>query len=330
MLNSRDELRHPSNQDQNWRESLYFNFNDHKNGLGGWIYVWVLPNQPLSTGMLVSFYRGNWPEPGNIDKASGTAGHCLKRGNDWIYACQNNSPDLIGDDFDNFSFAGLRLKRTSPLNSYTLTFDDGDDNGFDLNIEFLTPPYDYATGVHPTPKWMAANRYHRAHHVTGELRVAGQTLKVDCTGNSDHSWGQRDMAAFGNNLFKMWSMQTADGSLSVSVIAQGVGDEVIALGFVSIKGVMASATQISSRARYDDMGLHSKIELEVTDELGRTLQAEMDTMHSCVGWRTDHGFWGFEGVGDFEVENWGTVHGLTSYFWPSTIMPKDLVAGKWT
>lgn len=329
MLGSEDELRHPANDDPNWRESLYFNFNDNKNRIGGWIYSWVLPNQPLATGMLVAFYRGDWREPGNIDKASATQGHCLRRGNEWIYAYQHNAPDLINDDFDNFSFAGLQLERTSPLKSYKLTFDDGADSGFDLDAAFLTLPYDYADGVNPTPTWMAANRYHRAHHIKGELRIAGETFAVDCTGDSDHSWGQRDMAAFGSNLFKMWSMQTPDGSLSVSVIAQGIGNDVIALGFVSIRGVMASAKTISSQAVFDDSGLQSKIDLEVTDQLDRTIRARMDTMHSCVGWRTDHGFWGFEGVGDFKVEDWGTVPGLTSYFWPSTITPGDLVAGKW-
>lgn len=330
MLNSKDELRHPANADPNWRESLYFNFNDRKNNLGGWIYVWVLPNQPLATGMLVSFYKGAWPAAGSIDKASETDGHCLKRGDHWIYAYQHNVSDLIGHDFDDFSFAGLRLVRMEPLKSYHLTFADDKDNGFDFHVNYLTPPYDYSTGAHPTPAWMAANRYHRAHHIKGTLKVAGETLEVDCTGDSDHSWGQRDMAAFGANLFKMWSMQTADGALSVSVIAQGVGDDVIALGFVSINGVMASATAITSRTAYDEKGVQSRIDLTIKDALNRTLQARLDGMHSCVGWKTSHNFWGFEGVGDFEVEGWGKVPGLSSYFWPERITIKDLVAGKWS
>ena len=41
VLEASDELRHPHDPDDFfWRESVYFNFADAANGLGGWIYLW--------------------------------------------------------------------------------------------------------------------------------------------------------------------------------------------------------------------------------------------------------------------------------------------------
>jgi hypothetical protein len=138
------------------------------------------------------------------------------------------------------------------------------------------------------------------------------------------------MAVFGRNLFKMWSFQSPDDGLSVSVIDQGTATGSLALGFVSMDGIMASANRIRSSARFDASGLQSNVELEVEDERGRMIRARMPVMHSCVGWGATSDFWGVEGVGDFEVEGRGRVPGLSSYFWPSRITPEALAAGRCT
>lgn len=328
-LREMDELRHTPGDDYHWRESLYFNFNDTVHRIGGWIYLWLLPNQPLPAGMLVAFYHLGWPSLSINEASAASPGHRITDGERWIYCFQQNIADPVADDFDDFSLCGLRLRRLEPLQRYALSFEDDCANGFDLECRFMTPPFDYADGVNPTPPWMAANRYHRAHAIAGQLRIAGARYPVGCTGDSDHSWGQRDMGVFGDNLFKMWSMQARDGRLAVSVIQQGVGTTEVALGFVSVDGELASARTISSSARYDAKGVQSGIELRVEDDHGRELRAKLAFMHSYVGWGSASQFWGYEGVGDFEVEGYGTVPGLTSYFWPSRVTPDALQAGKW-
>ena len=40
-----------------WRESWYYNFSDPTNEIGAWLYLWVLPNQSVKSGMLVSLYH---------------------------------------------------------------------------------------------------------------------------------------------------------------------------------------------------------------------------------------------------------------------------------
>ena len=329
-LQASDELRHPWNDDYNWRESVYFNFNDAKNQIGGWIYYWVVPNKEKKTGMLVAFYQGPNPDRSGSQKAIAKPGHILRNGDNWLYFFNKDVDELAPANFDDADLAGLKLRRVEPLKQYELSFEDDAGNGFDLDCRFLTLPYDYADGVHPTPAFIADNRYHRAWKAQGQLRLGGKTYDVNCTGDSDHSWGKRDGEAFGENLFKMWSFQTPDGQLSISVLKQGIegvasGKE-IALGFVVIDGQMSSAAEVETRAVYDENGVQSQIDLVIKDALGRTIKSRMEKMHSYLGFGEK--FWGFEGVGDFEVEGYGVVPGLTSYFWPEHVTPTLLHAGK--
>lgn len=331
VLKASDELRHPEflNDDYHWRESLYFNFNDPVNEIGAWIYLWVVPNQPKPSGMLVSFYRGAWPDLQINDKAMLAPGHRIKDGDRWVYCFKRDAEFLIDANFDNVELFGLKLRRLEPLKKQLLSFDDGDGNGFELNASFMMPPYDYADGVHPTPPWMAANRYHRSWWVKGSLRIAGKKYEVAATGDSDHSWGQRHNVDFAKNLFKMFSFQTADGSLSISVLKQGVGDTEIALGFVTADGKVAAASTVEANAKYDENGVQSHVDLVVVDELGREVRATMSKMHSFIGSGSRETFWGYEGVGNYAVAGVGVVPGLISYFWPARVTTQELQAGKY-
>lgn len=328
-LGPADELRHPANSDYHWRESVYFNFHDRANRIGGWLYLWVLPNQPSPSGMLVSFYHGAWPDVAVTDKAMAAPGHLLRVADRWLYCYQKNSSTLIASDFDDVEFCGLHLRRCEPLERYTLRFNDGEGSALDLECRFMTRPYDYAEGVFPTPPWMAANRYHRAWWAKGTLIITGQRYDIDCTGDSDHSWGQRDMSRFGDNLFKMWSFQSPDGLVAASVLRQGVREGEIPLGFVSIDGRIASVSSVEVGASYDSEGVQSGIALAVGDELGRSVRARCPGMHSYLGWGSRDSFWGYEGVGDFEVEGYGSLPGLSSYFWPARVSAADLHAGRY-
>ena len=145
----------------------------------------------------------------------------------------------------------------------------------------------------------------------------------------DHSWGQRHNIEFAKNLFKMWSFQTSDGSLSISVLKQGVGDKEVALGFVTRDGKVAAAATVETSAHYDANGVQSDVTLVVVDEIGREVRATMSKMHSYLGSGSRQSFWGYEGVGDYVVEGVGVVPGLISYFWPARVTNQDLQAGKY-
>ncbi len=327
VLKADDELRHPVSKDYYFRESLYFNFNDTNNKIGGWVYFWVTPNKESQAGMLVSFYRGCWPDMTVNDKAMASPGHILRDGERWIYCYKQDVDFQLNGNFDDVELCGLRMRRLEPLKHYKVTFDDKEGNTVDLDFRFMMPPYDYADGVHPTPSWVAANRYHRSHWVTGTLNLGGNSFKVDATGDSDHSWGQRHMGVFVENLFKMWSFQTRDGKTSLSAIQQGPAGKEIALGFTVLDGIVASIASVEAKSNYDRNGVPHDVDLNVVDALGRTVRARFTKMDSHLG--SGDAFWGYEGVGDYKVEGFDTVPGLISYFWPSSITAYDLHQGKY-
>ena len=122
----------------------------------------------------------------------------------------------------------------------------------------------------------------------------------------------------------MWSFQSPDGRMSVSAIHHGPAGEEVALGFVDLDGRLASVASIESAARYDDHGVQHDVELLVVDELGREIRATLGSMHSHLGSGAPERLWGFEGVGTYDVEGFGALPGLISYFWPPTESPASL------
>jgi hypothetical protein len=326
VLAASDELRHAYDQSFNWRESLYFNFADKTHGLGGWIYLWVVPNKKLKSGMLVSVYHGVVDRRDANDMALNSPGHrYVDPSGNWVYCFKKEVSPLIDANFDDVELCGLRLVRRQPLRLYAITFADDFGNHLDLTAEFPMRPYDYADGAYSTPSWVATNRYHRAWRVAGSLSIAGVQYPIRTTGDSDHSWGTRDMEVFSTHTFKMWSFQTRDGQRSVSVIEQGAG---LYLGFVDIDGDTQSVQAIEHVARYTATGVQRDIEIVITDVAGRRVLARLPAMFSVIGHGEPAGLWGFEGVGCYQVDGWGECTGVASYFWPPTVTADALHRGE--
>jgi hypothetical protein len=326
VLAASDEMRHPHDDGFNWRESLYFNFADKTNGLGGWIYLWVVPNKPLKSGMLVSVYHGIADRRDANDVALSSPGHRFVDGaGNWVYCFKKDVAPLIEMDFDNVELCGLRLTRRHPLKSYQISFADDSGTRMELEAEFPMDPYDYADGAFPTPWWVAKNRYHRSWRVKGHLTIAGRTYAVNTTGDSDHSWGTRDMQVFSTHTIKMWSFQTPDARCAVSVIEQGAG---LFLGFVDIDGDTRSVKTIEHSGRYTATGVQRDVQVTITDVAGRSVHARLPEMFSAIGHGEPGGLWGFEGVGCYAVDGWGECTGVSSYFWPPTVTAHGLHTGE--
>jgi hypothetical protein len=62
----------------------------------------------------------------------------------------------------------------------------------------------------------------------------------------------------------------------------------------------------------------------ITDVAGRTVQARMPRMFSAIGHGEPEGLWGFEGVGTYDVREWGACTGVASFFWPVGTTPNQL------
>ena len=80
-------------------------------------------------------------------------------GDSWVDRYKEDVERLITEDVDDVELCGLRLERLEPLERYRLRFADGDNASFDIDCRWMSEPWDFADNVHPTPEWLAKNRY---------------------------------------------------------------------------------------------------------------------------------------------------------------------------
>lgn len=313
-----DELRHPFDDDPVWRESLYWNFGVPELNLGGWIYAWVTPNKAERSGMLVSFYQGMLKDPTLPARAAAEPNHFLRQdGQRSIYFLTRDIPELIEDDFDDFSIEGLRLRRIKPLEQYLLEFDDGAGTAFSIDCHYLTPPWDYRENVEPTPWYVADNRYHRGWQGQGRLCIAGEEHVIKVTGDSDHSWGRRDTDAFSQRCFKMWSTQVPDGKV-VSVIALGPNGSETPFGFIQHGGNTHPVVSFEEQSIYDNRGTQLATEITFLDTSGEATHCRAEAYANFpLGGPGE--FWGNEGPARYLVDGKWEANGIISYFWPPEI-----------
>jgi hypothetical protein len=330
VLKASDELRHEWDDDALWRESWYYNFSEPTSQLGGWLYLWVVPNQPLKSGMLVCFYHGVAADFDSTERAWKAPGHRLA-GPDgsWVYCYKRDVPELIERDLDDVELCGLSMKRLAPLKKYRLEFTDKPNARFSIDCEFTTLPWDFADNIHPTPRWLAKNRYHRAWKARGELVIAGTRYEIATTGDSDHSWGTRDMGIFEANSLKTFAVQSQDGRMAVKAQMLGPAGRELPRGYISIDGDMQAVRSIQEQSRYKANGLMYDIRLRVEDVRGRVIEAHMADLHAAVAGGGPN--IGYEGAGVWSVPGWGTCPGIASCWWATGITADQLhngLAGK--
>lgn len=331
MLSATDELRHRWTDEENWRESVYFTFADPRERIGAWLYLWVLPNKEgARAGVVVCFYSGVIRRPDAVKAAGKRPDHLLvEEDGSWLYSYHARVPEPLEADFDDVELCGLRLRRRGPLAGYEIGFDDGAGTSADLAYDFTSPPWDYADGLHPSPRYLADNRYHRSARISGSLTVGGVERRIEATGDTDHSWGMRDFSAMGRGEFNLWAIQDPAERMTCSVVRLRRPDDDRRLGFLQIDGRVESVDRIEEAVSFGEGAIQRDIELRVTDAAGRQLRATMEQPFAaiCLGVHRPGWGWGYESVGSYDVEGYGTCGGNVGYFWPSTVSPEELVAG---
>jgi hypothetical protein len=326
VLKADDELRHEWDDDPLWRESWYFNFSDPVNQIGGWLYLWVVPNQTLKSGMLVSFYHGVAAHHDSTEVAWKAPGHFHEgAGGSWVYCYKRDVPELMQHDLDDAELCGLSMQRLEPLKRYRLGFQDGSNARMRLSCEFMTRPWDFADNIHPTPRWLAKNRYHRAWKAQGELVIGDRTYRINTSGDSDHSWGTRDMGIFDRNSLKTYALQTPDGRLSVKAQMLGEPGHELPRGYVAVGEDMRAVRTIQEQSRYDENGLMQEISLHVEDVAGRTVEAHMPELYGAVAGPGPNV--GYEGAGVWNVADWGACPGIASCWFATGITRDQLHRG---
>ncbi|MEQ8994393.1 MAG: hypothetical protein RLO46_21470, partial [Pseudomonadales bacterium] len=294
--------------------------------IGAWLYLWVVPNQPMKSGMLVCFYHGLAADFDSTEVAFQSPGH-VHRGPDgsWVYCYKQDVAELFQQDVDDVSFCGLSIKKIEELKRYLIEFDDGENARFRFDCEYLTRPWDFADNIHPTPRWLAKDRYHRGWMAKGDLAIGGRSYSISTTGDSDHSWGTRDSGIFQENSLKTYALQSEDGELTVKAQMLGPPGKELPRGYIALGRDMQAVKRIDQSSRYHPNGLMHDISLRVEDVAGRVIEASMGELYGAVAGGGPNV--GFEGAGLWSVKDWGPCAGLASCWWANGITREQLHKG---
>jgi hypothetical protein len=296
VLRADDELRHPSTDLPEWRESMWYCFDMPELEMGGAIYYSYMPNTPKpSASYMVYLTRGMERTPNNL-----------------LYSCVKEVPIPEGE-WDNLSVDGkLHYKRIDPLKRWQINFDDGERLAMDLDIDLFAGNWHYIDNTYETPKYLAGDRYHRPFAAVGEMKLDGKTYPINMTGDSDHSWGPRRWEPLYKSKYiagqcgKDWAFHAFEG------VALDGG--VFPYGFVWDGKRMSPITNLEICPDYGDDGIHRGIVMNIVDGNSRLTRIEGETFCSAPTERD--AVWNNDCYYNFTVN--GGEHkgsGILSFYW---------------
>ena len=305
-----------------WTETFWASFNVPERKMGGWFYNQVQPNQ-------------------------GEHGVC--NGGAWVwddsdvpalYERHENGLALPAGNLDLRDIAlpnGNSLRVIEPLMKYELRYADPGRFEADLLLEGVMAPNPHPAGC--APFWKGRH-WDQAMRVTGEIRLPGEVIPVDCLSVRDRSWSPRrprDSAAANDSsggrkpqrkpapstqsaisdvskpLRKPFNIgyifgtaSASDAFLVYTMVIEGEEQrgDFTNTGYLVRDGIWAHLVEGERRCLVDpDTGWIWRIEYEGVDSLGRELQVEGEQV-SNHGTATGLFLWKWNGV-----EGWGENQG---------------------
>ena len=176
-------------------------------------------------------------------------------------------------DFDDFSLAGLHLIQPELHRTAVLRY-EGRDVKLEYSFTALHEPFSYRQNPDGLPDWFAINRFEQTGRVKGFLEVGGRLIAWDRIGHRDHSWGVRNWGV--PHHWKWFVAYTPDGDRIVNGwiwIAKG---EWGFGGYVVRDGELVAISHIKHHAHYDDDMSQRRLEAEIVDVRGETMQLTLD------------------------------------------------------
>ena len=251
----RDDHFHFDEMDDDWwaTETAWFSFHDPGRRLGGWFYTMARPNIGTVAG-------GTWIWDGSAHLP-------------WeaLYSANYTALELPRetDLTDCHLPNGVSMKVLTPCTRYALGCDDGDRLQANLIFDAVMPP-EPLTGVGST--FGSAHHFDQFGRVTGELRLHGETISIDCIGMRDRTWGRRPENRPRQAAYVTGAADAANGFLAVTN-TRPEGD-LVAYGFLRRDGETVSLAEGERTLERDsEQGWITRIELTARDRNGRELHA---------------------------------------------------------
>lgn len=255
IFTPRDDDFHFAEMGERWwmTETSWFSFCNPAEKLGGWLYTMARPNIGTVAG-------GAWI----WDDGAQLPWEILYNAN---YTALRLPED---QDLSDIRLpTGVSIKAVEPTMGYELGIDDGDVCQASLRFQGVMPPRPLRKQGSP---FGGANHFDQFGHVTGEVKLRGRTVAIDCLAMRDRSWGPRPEHRPKKSAYVTGIASERDAFLAVTRWEGSV--ELIAYGFMIRDGEIADLVSGHRVVERDPAtGWVTRITIEGRDEKGRTLEA---------------------------------------------------------
>ncbi|HEX2382172.1 MAG TPA: hypothetical protein VHI95_06025 [Acidimicrobiales bacterium] len=171
-----DDNFHTPETDEWWEhETIWFWWFNAERKLGAWNYHYLRPNIGVAGGGLFVFDDTTWL---HLEAP--------------YYFNYSNTPMPEQPDFRDFTFpSGERIQMLDPLHHYRITFADRDSIDLELDWRAVGKPWVRVGGQPHTKQGDQSSKprhFDQFGHVTGALRLHGESIPIDCYAMRDRSW----------------------------------------------------------------------------------------------------------------------------------------------
>ena len=269
-LKPEDDYTHALGPEENFNESMYFNFFDRERSIGGFVRLGNRANEGQAE-MTVTVYLPD-----------GRVLFVFKRA-----PIENNDAfDAGGLSFEvlepsqrlrtTYGGSVVELREPREMADPKAAFRDNPMSKISLDLvhEAVGPMYG-SSGSREEEGRKADQQFGKAHyeqhmHVEGSLEIAGESLAIDGYGLRDHSWGPRYWQAIQSYEWLTMNFGPDFGAM-VSIIQRD--PENIRRGGVIVRGnELELITDATIEAEYEENGLfHRQVRAQVETQKGETL-----------------------------------------------------------
>lgn len=292
---ARDDDFHFAEMGDRWwmTETSWFAFCNVEEKLGGWLYTMARPNIGTVAG-------GAWV----WDDTAHLPWEVLYNAN---YTALRLPPNQNLSDIT--LPTGVSIKAVEPTMGYELGVRDGDVCSIDLRFQGVMPPRKLHKGGSP---FGGSNHFDQFGRVTGQVRLEGRVVEIDCFGMRDRSWGPRPEHRPKKSAYVTGMSTERDGFLAVTRWHDDV--EEIAYGFMVRDGETADLVSGHRHVERDpNEGWVTRITIVGKDDRGRTLEAVGTRLSGIIINR--HSFIDSNGLIAWTI-NGHAGHGEDQDMWP--------------
>jgi hypothetical protein len=293
--NTADEFFHPVGDHGAWSESYYFNFIDHRTGVGAFTRMGFRPNDGwadalhavyLPNGRVVFTYGRRTDLSPAVVNGFGTADPEVA-----------NLTLRRGEPFKRWEivYSGEGQDMSDPTVMLAATKDRPDGWSKPANLDMvvafdaLSEPH-YAVGG-------AQGHFEQTGHATGYIRVDGEEWQVDGYGVRDKSWGPRTWQAPSGSASKAASPAAVESGCFINWFSMNFGPD-FALGgtcgrtadgsfrgkgWILRNGETLSLEKMEMTTVFDPTNplLHQTVRLVGTDERGGNIEVDGTVLSIC-------------------------------------------------